>query len=96
MIIHVALFKFKPEISKEEIDNSMYEVRLLKGKIPQILEIFAGENFSKYSQGFTHAIVVKFNTKEDIDAYRSHPDHKPVADRLDQMEEDSIGIDFEV
>ena len=96
MIIHVALFKFKPEVSKEVIDNAMNEVRVLKNKIPHVLEISAGENFSKHSKGFTHAIVVKFNSKEDIDSYRAHPAHKPIADKLDSIEEDSIGIDFEV
>lgn len=96
MIIHVALFKFKPEVSKEVIDTAMDEVRVLRNKIPQILEIAAGENFSKHSKGLTHAIVVKFNSREDIDAYRAHPDHKPIADKLDQMEEDSIGVDFKV
>ena len=96
MIIHIALFKFKSDISKEEIDSAMVEVRALKDKIPQVLEISAGENFSKHSQDFTHAIVVKFANKEDIDSYRAHPDHKPVADKLDQIEEDSIGIDFEI
>ncbi len=96
MIIHVALFKFKPEISKQEADAAMSEVRALKDKIPQVVEIYAGENFSKHSQGFTHAIVVKFNSKEDIDTYRAHTDHKPIADKLDSLEEDSIGVDFEV
>ena len=90
------MFKFKPEIPKEEVDKAIEEVRDLKNKIPQIIEFFAGKNFSKHSQGFTHAIIVKFNSKEDIDAYRSHSDHKPVAEKLDQIEEDSIGIDFEV
>ena len=96
MIIHLALFKFKPEISKGEVNKTMEGVRDLKNKITQIIEIFAGENFSKHSKGFTHAIVVKFDTQEDMDAYRSHPDHKPVADKLDSIEEDSIGIYFEV
>ncbi|MEX0616272.1 MAG: Dabb family protein [Candidatus Woykebacteria bacterium] len=96
MIIHIALFKFKPEVSKEEADDALNEVRDLKIKIPQIIEIYTGENFSKHSKGFTHAIVVKFNSGEDIDAYRAHPAHKPIADKLDSMEEDSIGIDFEV
>lgn len=72
----------------------MGEVRDLGNKIPQIIEISAGENFSRHSKSFTHAIVVKFNSKEDIVAYREHPDHKPIADKLDSMEEDSIGIDF--
>ena len=71
-------------------------IRDLKEKIPQVVELFAGENFSKHSQGFTHAIVIKFKSKEDINSYRNHPEHKPIADKLDEMEEDSIGIDFEV
>jgi hypothetical protein len=96
MIIHIALYKFKPEISNEEIDSAMSQVRDLKSKIPQIIEISAGENFSKYSRGFTHVIVSKFNSKVDIETYRSHPAHKPIADRLDRMEENSIGIDLEV
>ncbi|MDP2671520.1 MAG: Dabb family protein [bacterium] len=96
MIIHIALFKFKPEISNEDINHAMVEVRSLKDKIPQVVEIFAGENFSKHSKGFTHAIVVKFASREDIDTYRAHPDHKPIADKLDSLEDDSIGIDFEV
>ena len=96
MIIHIALFKFKPEVSEEEVTNVIEEVRELKKKIPQVVELYAGKNFSKHSQGFTHAIVIKFKSKEDIDSYRSHPEHKPIADKLDKMEEDSIGIDFEI
>ena len=95
MVIHIAIFKFNPQHTKEQIDQAMKEVQDLKNKIPQIIEIFAGNNVSKYSQGFTHAIVVKFKSKEDLEAYRAHPDHKPIAEKLDQMEADSIGIDFE-
>lgn len=96
MIIHIALFKFKEEIPKEQVDNVMEEVRDFKNQIPLIVEIYAGKNFSKHSQEFTHAIVIKFKSKEDIDSYRSHPEHKPIADKLDKIEEYSIGIDFEV
>ena len=96
MIIHIALFKFKPDISKEEVGGVIEGVRDLKNKIPQVIELFAGDNFSKHSQGFTHAIVIKFKSKEDIDAYRAHPSHKPIVDKLEEIEEDSIGIDFEV
>jgi len=96
MIIHIALFKFKNEIPKEQVEKAMEEVRDFKDKIPQIVEIYAGKNFSKHSQGFTHAIVIKFKSREDIDAYRAHPNHKPIADKLENMEEDSIGVDFEV
>ena len=96
MIIHIALFKFKEEIPKEQVETIMGEIRNFKDKIPPIVEIYAGENFSRHSQGFTHAIVIKFQSSEDLDAYRAHTDHKPIADKLEEMEEDSIGIDFKI
>ena len=95
MIIHIALFKFKQEIPKGQVEKVMEEVRIFKDKIPQIVEIYAGKNFSKHSRGFTHAIVIKFLSSKDLDAYRAHPNHKPIADELEEMEEDSIGVDFE-
>jgi hypothetical protein len=96
MVIHVALFKFKQEVPKEQIEKIMEEVRNFKDKIPQIVEIYAGKNFSRHSQGFTHAIVIKFESRKNLDAYRAHPNHKPIAEKLEEMEEDSIGVDFEV
>ncbi len=34
-------------------------------------------------------------TKVALNAYRIHPFHKKIADRIEKMEEKSIGIDFE-
>lgn len=95
MIIHIALYKFKQEFSAEQVNEAIQEVRDLKDKISQIIEIYAGQNTSKWSKDYTHAIVSKFKDKEDLDSYRNHPAHKPIADKLDRMEEDSIGVDFE-
>lgn len=95
MIIHTALFKWKPEVAPETIDKLIGDIRALKNQIPQIVDIYAGENFSKWAKEYTHAVVVIFKNKKDLDAYRSHPAHKPVADACDAYEADSIGFDFE-
>jgi len=95
MVTHIAIFKFKKEVPKEEIDSAIIELSNLKSKFPRILEISAGENFSKYSEGFTHAVVVKFANRGDLDVYRAHPEHKPISEKLESFEEKSIGIDFE-
>jgi hypothetical protein len=96
MVIHTALFKWKKEIAKQDIAKAMNDVMLLKEKIPAIIEIYAGENFSKYSEGFTHAVIVKFKNRQKLDEYRSHPAHEPIAEKIEQMEVSSIGVDFEV
>jgi hypothetical protein len=58
------------------------------------MEIITGTNTSRYSQGFTHAILVRAKTREAIDAYRIHPDHVAVAKKIESMEADGIGVDF--
>ena len=95
MIVHVALFKWKSEVPPETIEKLMADIRLLKNQIPAIVEIYAGQNFSKWAKEYTHAVVVTFRSREDLDAYRAHPAHRPIADTCDQYEADSIGFDFE-
>lgn len=95
MIIHVALFKWKPEVAPETINKLIGDIRSLKQQIPQIIDIYAGENFSKWAKEYTHAVVVVVRTREDLEVYRNHSAHKPIADMCDTFEADSIGFDFE-
>ena len=95
MVIHIALFKWKSGTSAETIDELMSDIRALKNQIPQIVDIYAGENFSKWAKEYTHAVVVTTQNKDALDAYRNHPAHKPIADLCDALEADSVGFDFE-
>jgi len=94
MIIHIALFKWKKEANPEEIDEIMNELRSLK-KLDCVEDLYCGENFSKWANGYTHAIVGKFKDKESLEKYRKDPKHIPIAKKIEKLEADSIGIDFE-
>lgn len=96
MIIHIALFKWKSHVSEQEIDWVMREIKELKDKIPEVIDLYCGKNFSQWSKDYTHAVVVKVKDRESLSAYRSHPSHIPVAKKVEESEIDSIGIDFEV
>jgi len=78
-----------------DIEKLFSDIRNLKQQIPHISEIYAGENHSKWAKHYTHAVVAAFQTQEDLDAYRVHPAHKPIANLCDAYEADSIGFDFE-
>lgn len=95
MVIHIVLFKWKSDASKSPIAKVIDDLRKLKGKIPEIVDLYYGENFSQWSQGYTHALVVKFKNKEDLEIYRNHPLHTPLVERIEAMEENSMSIDFE-
>lgn len=95
MITHIAIFKWKKSAKKGEINNALRDVSGLKSKIPGIIYIACGENFSKHGKNFTHAVVVTAKNKSTLKAYREHPDHVAVAEKIGKMEKDGIGIDFE-
>lgn len=95
MIVHIALFKWKPEVSQDTIEKAFDDVRSLKSKVDGLTDIMCGENFSKWNEGFTHAVVVLARDRTALEAYRNHPDHVVVGNLIDIIEEKSIGIDFE-
>ncbi len=96
MLIHIALFQWKAGTSQETIEQILGEVKALKEKVPGLIDIHCGENFSKWADGFTHAVVVLATDQSSLDAYRTHPDHEKVAQEIEQMEEKSLGVDFAV
>ena len=95
MIVHIALFKWKKDVEKNEVDKFLKDVGELKNVCPGLIDIMCGENFSKYSEGFTHAVVVFAKDRSSLQTYREHPKHRIVADKVNKMEEHGIGVDFE-
>ncbi|HBE90602.1 MAG TPA: stress protein [Candidatus Andersenbacteria bacterium] len=94
MYIHIALFRWKPGVEPEEIKRALREVESLKDKVPGVVDISTGRNSSRYSAGYTHVVLVRAESQEAIDAYRQHPDHVNVAQKIDAMEEHGIGVDL--
>jgi heme-degrading monooxygenase HmoA len=93
MQIHIALYKWKRSATPEQIQHALDKVKALQ-KIPGIIEITCAENTSKYNGGYTHVIFVRGEDQEALDAYRNHPEHKLVANEIEGMEEQGIGVDF--
>lgn len=95
MNIHIALYKWRETVTPEQITQALKEVEDLASKVPGILDILTGQNTSKYSEGYTHAILVRGENQAAIDAYRNHPDHAKVAAIIEAMEDQGIGVDFQ-
>lgn len=95
MIVHIALFKWKPEVTQSQIEQALKEVKALKTASEGIVDIFCGENHHKESKGLTHGIVVITKDQKSLKKYRNHPLHLAIAKNIEQMEEDGIGFDFE-
>ncbi len=70
-IRHIVCFKYKDEVSSEEISEVAERFRNLKKQIPYILSLVSGTNNSPENQshGYSACFIVGFKSAEDRDYY---------------------------
>ena len=98
MINHVVLFKLK-DYSEAERPLIIAEMKSLleglKGKIEELKYIEVGENYELNSKSFDLVLISHFNSIEDLDKYRIHPEHKKVLNRFAELRLERAAVDFE-
>lgn len=96
MHIHIALYRWKHDATEKMIKQALSVTESLVGRVAGIIEITTAENASKYSEGYSHIIIVKGQDQAAIDAYFTLLNHGKVGRQLDAIEHQSIGVDFVV
>ena len=97
MIEHMVLFQVKPETPAAAVDAMLDGLRGLKATSPKIVELTCGANFSARSQGFSHGLLVRFESRADLEAYAVDPEHqRVVAERIRPIVESVLVVDYEV
>ena len=96
MIEHIVLFRWTKEASQEAIDSAAAEMRKLKDKIPSIVDLSCGENFSDRAKGYTHGLVVRFRDRSTLQGYGPHPEHQRVLQQfINPIRADILALDYE-
>jgi len=95
MFVHIVFFKWKKSAPKEEIVKIISDLREMRDKIPGIIGLRSGHNYSMDLHDYTHALVVSFKDKKSLDDYRKNPMHMKVVKKIILYEEHSLAIDFE-
>jgi hypothetical protein len=98
MINHVVLFKLKDYSDDEKprlIDEMKSLLEGLKGKIEELKYIEVGVNYELNAKSFDVALISHFETFEDLDKYRVHPEHKKVLVRFAELRLERAAVDFE-
>ncbi|MDN4494323.1 Dabb family protein [Ureibacillus aquaedulcis] len=97
MIEHIVLIKFSPATTLEQKQELIARTLLLKEKIPGVIDIQQGINFSERSKGYDVGLTVRFENREALENYLPHPEHQKVLSFLKEIGvEDSIIVDFEI
>jgi hypothetical protein len=99
MINHVVLFKLKKydsESEKQDVISSIEDALLnLSGKIDELKYIEVGVNYELASKSHDICLITHFETVEELDAYRIHPEHLKVGELIGQHVVERAAVDFE-
>lgn len=93
MIKHIVFFKF--ENPDEHAPEASRRLLALKDKIPQIRSIETGRDFMHSDRSFDLALIVTFDTREDLASYDCHPEHEKVRAYVKAHRTASASVDFE-
>ncbi|MHB8481626.1 MAG: Dabb family protein [Nitrospiria bacterium] len=94
MITHVVLFKLLDQ-SPDNIQKTKEVLMAMDGKIPQLRAIVAGIDLVRSRGSYDLALIAKFESLRDLQAYQNHPVHLEVLRYLTSVKESSISVDFE-
>jgi len=66
----------------------------LEQEVPQVKYLQTGINFNTRPQAFDLVLISDFESEEDLDLYREHPQHQRVMDIIREAVEHVHVVDF--
>jgi len=94
MIEHMVWIRFKPGVTPERQQHHLDQLASLKDRVPGIVKLAVGENFTDRSGGYTHGLLVTLQDRNALGVYATHPVHVAVAGPL-KRDADLLALDIE-
>lgn len=96
LLRHVVLFKFKADVSEEQIKEVVDAFSALPDKIDTIVDYEHGTDVSVENKaaGFTHGFVVSFDDEKGRDVYLPHAAHQEFVKLVGPRLEDVLVFDY--
>lgn len=94
MLTHIVLFKLHNPITAvlEEAKGRMLQ---MQGSIPGLLSLEVGVDILRSERSYDIALVAKFDSLQDMQAYQVHPLHVEVAEYMATIRESSVAVDYQ-
>jgi len=94
MLTHIVFFKLI-DPSTQNILKTKEILLGMEGKIPQLRYLEVGIDIVRSERSYDIALVTKFDSLEDMQAYQVHPVHKEVAEYIGTVRQSVIVVDYE-
>jgi heme-degrading monooxygenase HmoA len=67
----------------------------LKNRISVLVSLETGLDFLHSERSYDLALTTVFRSKEDLEVYMNHPDHKEVQKYIHSVREAAVAVDYE-
>jgi len=94
VITHIVLFKLKDR-SPGNLEKTREVLASMSGKIPQLRHLEVGVDLLHTDRSFDLALVAKFDSLEDLNAYQVHHEHQQVIKYMLTVRESAVAVDYE-
>ncbi len=99
MIKHIVMWRIKDSHEGADkgdlMDRIKEELEGLKNTIPEIKTMEIGRNSNELPTSFDIALYSEFESNEDLETYKEHPEHVKVAQFIRQVTTDAVVVDYE-
>ncbi|KAJ0816439.1 putative stress-response A/B barrel domain-containing protein HS1/DABB1 [Helianthus annuus] len=93
---HLVVVKFKEEVVVEDIIKGLEK---LVSEVDNVKSFVWGndiESMEMLRQGFTHALMMTFGSKDDFNAFQAHPNHVEYSATFSAAIDKIVLLDFPV
>jgi hypothetical protein len=95
MITHIVFFKLS-DPTTESITKVREKLLSMQGRIPQLRHLEAGVDFIRSERSYDVALVTKFDSRDDLQAYQVHPYHAgDVVPLMKSLCSGVVAVDYE-
>ncbi|MBX5436287.1 MAG: Dabb family protein [Alicyclobacillaceae bacterium] len=94
MLTHIVLMKLK-DPSPATTECTLQVLRGLSGRVPQLRHLEAGADVVRSDRSYDIALVTRFDSLADMQAYQVHPAHVEAVEYLRTVLERSVAVDYE-
>lgn len=100
MIRHIVMWKFKDYAEGATKHENILKVKTmlesLPGKIDFIREMQVDINVNPKEGMYDAVLISAFDSLEDVEKYRVHPEHKKISSFVSLIRESRASVDYEI
>lgn len=98
MIKHIVMWRLQDHaLGNDKATNARLikeKLEALRGRIPGMLNIEVGIDFSASAQSADVVLYSEFESRQALDAYQSHPEHEALVPFVQAVRSDRLVVDY--